>query len=191
MDVAVTTRTTPLRRDAEARRERLIRAAVELYATDGFNVPLERIADRAGVSRPTLYRNFADREALTAAVVQVHLDELAAQVSRWADRDDAFLLTLSLIAVKAVRSGGMEKIIPLHRQDSTSSARFTHGIRQMLAEPLARAKAAGLVREDFTIADIQRAILMVAGGGLASYGDDVQGSIDAALAMLLRGVSPR
>jgi AcrR family transcriptional regulator len=191
MDMTLTARTTPLRRDAEERRERLISAAVELYASDGFNVPLDRIADRAGVSRPTLYRNFADRQALTAAVVEVHLAELAVKVAEWADRDDAFLLTLSLIATKAVRSGGMEKLIPLHRQDSVSTTRFVEGVRHLLARPLVRAKAAGLVREDFTLADIQRAILMVAGGGMASYGDDVQGSIDAALEMLLRGVAPR
>jgi AcrR family transcriptional regulator len=191
MDIAVTERTTPLRRDAEARRARLIAAAVELYASDGFNVPLDQIADRAGVSRPTLYRNFADREALTAAVVQVHLDELAAHVEVWSAQDDGFVSALRFLAEKAVRSGGMEKIMPLERQGSSSSDRFIAGTNRLLAAPLARAQAAGIVRADFAVADIQRAILMVAGGGLSSRGSDVLGSIDAALDMLLRGVSPR
>jgi AcrR family transcriptional regulator len=45
------------RRDCHLRRERIIRAAVELHASNGMDVPLEKIADRALVGRTTLQRN--------------------------------------------------------------------------------------------------------------------------------------
>jgi AcrR family transcriptional regulator len=183
-------RTTTLRRDAQQRQDRLLQAAVELYASDGFNVPLDRIAERAGVSRPTLYRNYPDRDALSAAVVQVHIDELTSEIARWADREDAFILALRLIAEKTITVGGFEKIVPVRQQAPSTGQAFRMAVEQNLVEPLARAKAAGLVREDFLIADVHRAILMIAGAGLENYGADISACISLGLDLLLRGIAP-
>lgn len=183
-------RTTKLRKDAQERLDRLIDAAVELYASEGYDVPLEKIAERAGVSRPTLHRNFPDREALSAAVMKVHMDELTGQIARWADRDDGFLLGLKLLATKTITSGGLAKIVPMHRQGATSSDLFRSCVEQALAGPLERAKTAGLIRHDFRFDDMHRAILMLAGGGLDNYGTDIGTSIDQSLEMLLGGMKP-
>jgi AcrR family transcriptional regulator len=181
---------TTLRRDAQERRERLIQAAVELYASDGFEVPLERIAERADVSRPTLYRNFPTREAVTIAVMHVHIDDLAQQVAQWAGRDDAFLLGLRLLAVKTLASGGLGKIVSVHRQTPSSVHGFRSGVERILTDPLERAKKAGLVRDSFEIGDTHRAVLMIAGGGLGSHGDNVAVSVEEALNLLLLGLAP-
>jgi AcrR family transcriptional regulator len=180
---------TPLRRDVQLRRDRLIRAAVELYASDGFDVPLEKVADRAGVGRATLYRNFPDREALSAAVLQVIFDELAAEVAQWANRDDAFFLGIRALASKAAASSGFEKIAPLHRHTPSLSARVRHGMEKLLAAPLLRAKAAGLIRPDFEISDIHLLIVMVAAGALDHEGNTAA-SIERALKLLMRGLAP-
>jgi AcrR family transcriptional regulator len=183
-------RTTALRKDAQERLDRLIDAAVELYASDGYDVPLEKIADRAGVSRPTLHRNFPDRDALSAAVLKVHMDELTERIAHWSSRDDGLFLALKLLATKTIVSGGLAKIVPMHRHAPASGETFRTCVDQALAEPLARAKAAGLVRSDLSLEDIHRAILMLAGGGLDSYGSDVSASIDLSLDMLRRGMMP-
>ena len=183
-------RKTALRRDAQERLDRLIDAAVELYASDGYDVPFEKIAERAGVSRPTLHRNFPDREALSAAVLKVHMAELTERFEQWADRDDALFLALKLLATKTIISGGLAKIVPMHRQAVSLSGTFRSWVDGALSEPLARAKSAGLVRPELSLEDLHRAILMLAGGGLESYGSDVSASIDAALDMLLRGMMP-
>ena len=183
-------RKTALRRDAQERLDRLIDAAVELYASDGYDVPFERIAERAGVSRPTLHRNFPDRDALSAAVLKVHMDELSEKFAQWADRDDALFLGLKLLATKTIISGGLAKIVPMHRQASPTSGTFRSWVDEALAGPLARAKAAGFVRPELNIADLHRAILMLAGGGLDSYGSDVSASIELSLDMLRRGMVP-
>jgi AcrR family transcriptional regulator len=52
------------RRDAEANRERLLAAAVSAMMREGRRVPLATIAAEAGVGVGTLYRKYADREAL-------------------------------------------------------------------------------------------------------------------------------
>jgi AcrR family transcriptional regulator len=183
-------RTTALRKDAQQRLDRLIDAAVELYASEGVDVPFEKIAERAGVSRPTLHRNFPDRDALSAAVLKVHMDELVERIAKWTDRDDGLFLALKLLATKTIISGGLAKILPMQRQAPTSSETFRNCVEQALVGPLARAKAAGLVRPELTLEDIHRAILMLAGGGLENYGRDVSGNIDLSMDLLLRGMMP-
>lgn len=56
------------RRDAELNRERVLAAAVSAMLRDGRNVPLAVIAAEAGVGVGTLYRSYADREALLHAL---------------------------------------------------------------------------------------------------------------------------
>lgn len=65
-----------MRRDALARRAALIEAARGCFARSGYFVPLEEIADAAGVGRGTFYRNFKDRMALALAVFEREIDRL-------------------------------------------------------------------------------------------------------------------
>jgi AcrR family transcriptional regulator len=56
------------RRDAEANRERILTAAAAAITREGHHVPLATIAAEAGVGIGTLYRKYADREALLQAL---------------------------------------------------------------------------------------------------------------------------
>ncbi len=62
-------RVTPVRpRDARATRARLIRAAVDLFTTQGFRgTTTPEIAQRAGVAEATIYRHFPSKDALLTA----------------------------------------------------------------------------------------------------------------------------
>src|SRR4051794_28413673 len=60
----------PLRADARRNRDKLLSAATEAFATEGQDVPLETIAERAGVGIGTLYRHFPNRDALVVAAYQ-------------------------------------------------------------------------------------------------------------------------
>ena len=57
-------RTDSSDRDARANRERLLDAAGEVFAEQGVVAPMSVVAHRAGVGVGTLYRHFADRDAL-------------------------------------------------------------------------------------------------------------------------------
>ncbi|MGW7362107.1 TetR/AcrR family transcriptional regulator [Streptomyces sp. NPDC054841] len=57
------------RADALRNRERIVTAAREMFVEFGPEVPLDEVARRAGVGNATLYRNFADRDALVHEVV--------------------------------------------------------------------------------------------------------------------------
>lgn len=77
--------TRPLRADAARNRQRILEAAEEVFARDGIAVPIDTVAERAGVGVGTLYRHFPTKEALFEAVVLRRLDELLGIVGAPAD----------------------------------------------------------------------------------------------------------
>ncbi len=67
---------TTTRRDGEATRQRLLRAALDLYTTIGFRATTTpAIAARAGVAEGTIYRHFSGKEHL--------LNEVYRGAQRW------------------------------------------------------------------------------------------------------------
>ena len=179
-----------MRQDARLRRERLLQAAKELLLTEGPDVPLEKIADRAEVGRGTLYRNFPDREALWSAVIDSQIEGLRAYIRALGGRQDAFFLGVRAIAHLICATASFEKLHAPHQHDSLAK-RFRTGVEELLAEPLARAKAAGIVRPDFLVTDVHMATLMVAGGGLENRASNPKKNIERALRMLATGLVPR
>ncbi len=67
----------PVRRDGEATRQKLLRAALELYTAEGYHATTTpAIAARAGVAEGTIYRHFSGKEHL--------LNEVYRAAQRWA-----------------------------------------------------------------------------------------------------------
>ena len=80
---------TPLRRDAQRNRERIIAATREAFGERGLDVGVDEIARRAGVGMGTLYRHFPTKDALIDAVVEARFDELVASAEAALQADDA------------------------------------------------------------------------------------------------------
>ena len=66
----------PLRADAERNRRRLLEAAQTLFRERGLEVSVSEIAEAAGMGRATLFRNFASKEDLIAAIVADGMHEV-------------------------------------------------------------------------------------------------------------------
>jgi AcrR family transcriptional regulator len=77
-----------LRADAERNRRKLLDAAQVLFRERGLDVGVAEIAQRAGVGRGTLFRNFASKEALIVAIVRERMLELAARGRALLDSED-------------------------------------------------------------------------------------------------------
>jgi AcrR family transcriptional regulator len=79
----------PLRADAARNRSRILEAAEEVFAEDGIAVPVDVVAERAGVGVGTLYRHFPTKEALFEAIVVNRLCLLIENVKTYEEREDA------------------------------------------------------------------------------------------------------
>ncbi len=79
---------TPKKPEATATRERLIQAAMQVFARDGLHAATTRsIAEAAGVNEVTLFRHFQNKEGLLSAVmvhaVQSHAQEGLDDQAKW------------------------------------------------------------------------------------------------------------
>jgi AcrR family transcriptional regulator len=177
------------RRDSHLRRERIVQAAVELYLSEGYNVALEKIADRALVGRATLYRFFPDRDALAAAVMREVTEDITNQFRQWDDRDDGFFLCLKALAVLTIASHGLQEMVAL-RQKPAIREKSARDFEAAIAPPLARAKASRLVRDDLTSRDALLIARMIAVGGMSEPSGNTDAGIDHALRMLMPVLAP-
>src|SRR5215472_3034478 len=78
-----------LRADAERNRRRLLDAAQELFRERGLEVGVAEIAQRAGVGRGTLFRNFPTKQDLITAIVIDRMNEATEYGRTLLDAPDA------------------------------------------------------------------------------------------------------
>ncbi|GLY72948.1 TetR/AcrR family transcriptional regulator [Actinoallomurus iriomotensis] len=74
------------RADARRNREVVLRTAMRVFAEEGLEASLGRIAQRAGVGAGTVYRHFPSKEILLEAVLAEHLEGLVTAAGRWPAR---------------------------------------------------------------------------------------------------------
>lgn len=73
-----------MRADAQRNHDKILAAAEEIFALDGVAVPIDLVAERAGVGIGTLYRHFPTKESLYEAIVVTRLSDLLASADEYA-----------------------------------------------------------------------------------------------------------
>src|ERR1039457_6496115 len=144
------------RRDAELNRERVLAAAVSAMLRAGRNVPLATIATEARVGVGTLYRSYADREALLHALehrayglLNQILDEVDHQDLPGLESIREFLLRSLAI--------GDQLILPLHGAPPLISAQAVAArqeINRRLDRFIQRGRADGSIRAAVNATDV-------------------------------------
>src|SRR5689334_6341065 len=144
------TKTPPkLRADAARNRDKLLSAAVELFAEQGPDVSLEAVAKHAGVGIGTLYRHFPTRDALLEAAYRnevAHLSEAADELLAEHPPDEALALWMDRFVDYATTKRG---IGPALRAMVSSSELFADARRMNIAaigRLLQAGVAAGTIR---------------------------------------------
>jgi AcrR family transcriptional regulator len=148
---------TPLRRDAEANRRRILAAAAEAFARQGLDVPVDEIARRAGVGMGTLYRRFPTKAALVEAIFEEHLDRLAALAEQALLDDDPWRGLAGFIertvALQA-ENRGFAAIMAVHLRDEQLLTGARRRVTPVVTRLIERAQAAGVLRPDVVHEDI-------------------------------------
>ena len=182
----------PLRRDAQARRDALIAAARLCFARAGYFVPLEDIADAAGVGRGTFYRNFKDRMALALAVFEQEIERMRVRLDPALPLDEALTQVVLDGAETATLFARLALDMP---RDGADRAAFD-GLRQRLErlfEPIAaRAHRDGVLAPELGARDLVLAMRMLSGLLLKhNNAAERREQVDDALRLLLSGLRPR
>jgi AcrR family transcriptional regulator len=145
------------RRDALANKQRLLRAARELFAERGFDVTLNDVAHHAGVGVATAYRRFANKEEVLEAIYTEQIRELALILdAALADPDPWHGLVGYLESAMAlqVKDKGLAQILNGARV-SAEQHDYSRDVLAPKVNALAeRARSAGAMRPDATGTDL-------------------------------------
>lgn len=179
----------PLRADARRNRESVLDAAGELFAQRGDAVQVDEIAERAGLGVGTLYRHFADKQALLAAIIGRRFEAMTA-IARAADETkDPW--------------GAFETLLYGYLESAQTDAAFRYALlgpgrprwddiaaqktdfREITQRIVRRAVDAGCLREDFGADDF----VLVARGAMANMSG--AGDWRRYVALFLEGVRRR
>ena len=167
-----------LRADAARNREAIVEAAREVFAEQGLDAPLDEIARRAGTGNATLYRRFPTRadllEAVFAERMAEHVDAVEAGL---ADPDPwrGFASYVEAVGVMQARDRGIADLVTMDVSAAPEIERLRARAFGGLVRLVERARAAGVLRADFTTEDI--VLLLMANAGLVERADGI--AVDA------------
>jgi len=147
----------PLRADARRNRERILAAARTAFAEAGVHAQMEDVARRAGVGVGTVYRHFPTKEALIGELLAQKFRLLLEGARRALDIEDpweAFAGTLRRNAELMAADATVQDALMRVEADWTYAEEARNELKATFSLVIDRAKAAGVIRDDFTIQDV-------------------------------------
>jgi AcrR family transcriptional regulator len=150
-----------LRADAARNIERLLRAAREVYAELGPDVPMELVARRAGVGERTLYRRFPTKGDLVRAALEQSISENLLPAIETARRNANPLRGLAQLIEAAISLGAREHSMLAAARRADAIDDISAPLDEALNVLTVRAQKAGLVRADLVADDLPRIIAML------------------------------
>jgi AcrR family transcriptional regulator len=179
-----------LRADAARNRQQLLAAAGDEFAERGLEASVADIARRAGVGKGTVFRHFATKDDLIAAIVLDRITMLNAVAEQLLHATDPGVALLDFLTIAA-------------RQRQERDLSFLHEAGELGAEVIQahtrlhenvnalvkRARAHNAIRGDITGTDIL--VLMCAPNYVAGYVPDAQPDLwQRYLAIIFDGLRP-
>jgi AcrR family transcriptional regulator len=153
----------PLRADAVRNRQLLLSAAAAAFAEQGTNVSIAEIAQRAGVGKGTVFRHFASKEDLIAAIMGELIDRLVSVGTGLSDAADpaAALFEFMTVAIERLTEDrALCDVIGRPSLQVPAVQAGINGLCEVVEVLTARARLQGAIRHDITGQDI---VLLLAG----------------------------
>ncbi|MFF5495623.1 TetR/AcrR family transcriptional regulator [Streptomyces aquilus] len=107
-----TSRSTPLRVDAQRNLEHVLRAAREVFGELGYGAPMEDVARRARVGVGTVYRRFPSKDVLVRRIAEEETSRLTDQARAALGQEDEPWSALSRFLRTSVASGAGRLLPP-------------------------------------------------------------------------------
>jgi AcrR family transcriptional regulator len=165
----------PLRKDAERNRQRILKAAAEVFTEQGLAATLDDVARQAGVGVGTVYRRFPDKAALADALFEQRIDMLVDLATEAHGADDPWegLAGFMLTAAEMLSTDkGLRQILMFAPYGHQRVGYARNRMRPAVGKLVERAQAAGQVRPDIGATDIPVLEFML--GATAEYAREVR-----------------
>lgn len=140
---------TPRRADAVRNREKVLAAAEVVFAEQGIEAGIPEIAERAGVGKGTVYRNFESKDELVAAILTRRVERLETDITVALEKEDSGLAFRDLLRNAAARANDLSFPASIYWEGSSpeldaAKQRVGKGFTKLLRA----AKESGAIRQD-------------------------------------------
>jgi AcrR family transcriptional regulator len=147
-----------MRADAVRNRTRILEAAEEVLASEGISVPIDVVAERAGVGVGTLYRHFPTKEALFEAIVTDRLLNMVELANSYCTADDPGAALFAFLQEFAQQATAKHDLFDaLGSAGIDIKSRFEAQLNAMMAgvdRLRQRAEAVGAIRSDVEVEEL-------------------------------------
>jgi AcrR family transcriptional regulator len=148
----------PQRADARRNRTKVIEAAMAAFAEYGLDAQMDDIARRAGLGVGTLYRHFPTKDALVQALVVDHMTRMAGRgrevLEQAGDPWELVAGFLRWCGEHQMDDRGLGDVLATQPPETFTNAAESSGLVAVADALLRRARDAGQLREDVTVADV-------------------------------------
>lgn len=179
------------RADAIHNHARLVQAAREIFAEQGFSATLHDIAAHAGVGVGTIYRNFSSKQQIIETLYEEAIERVLVGVHEALGIADPWQALVTFFEVTGSSQAADQGLTAMFL-GSESSKPFDQTATRILeaVSPLFdRARAAGVVREGISVTDILPIFAML--DAVYHLSDETPGLWRRYLAILLDGIRAR
>jgi AcrR family transcriptional regulator len=205
MDSSLTTTSLDRRQRRSSQiRERLFRAALDLFAQRGFaDTTVEDITNAADLGKGTFFNYFPSKDHILLAFAEMQLGKLQSIIENLRDSRDPFPQFFRTLAVRMTEEPGRNpSIVRTLLLANLSSTPVREGMRinqarghKLVSEFVQIGQDRGELRNDLPAGDIAQVFRQMVFGTLlvwSLYGDDSLATrIRTALDVLWQGLSPR
>lgn len=179
-----------MRADAARNRRLLLEAAAEEFAERGLDASVADIARRAGIGKGTVFRHFATKDDLLAAIVLDRINALSRAGEQLASAADPAAALLEFLTIAAHQR--QQRDLSFLQEAADLSAEVTRAREQMFRtvhKLVDRAREHGALRADVTGTDV--ILLMCAPSYVTSYLPDAPPDLwRRYLAIIFDGLRP-
>jgi AcrR family transcriptional regulator len=147
----------PLRRDAERNRQRILRAAAEVFTTRGLQASLDDVARHAGVGVGTVYRRFPDKESLAEALFEERIEAMVALAENALAEPDSWAGLVSFLegaCTQLATDRGLHEILMFATYGRDRVNRGRDRMRPLVTALVQRAQRDGQLRPDLRPTDM-------------------------------------
>lgn len=139
----------PRRADAVRNREKVLAAAEVVFAEQGIEAGIPEIAERAGVGKGTVYRNFESKDELIAAILTRRVERLEADIADALEREDPGVAFRDMLRNAAARANDLSFPASIYWEGSSPELDAAkQRVGKGMAKLLRAAKKSGAIRRD-------------------------------------------
>jgi AcrR family transcriptional regulator len=145
----------PRRADAIRNREKVIAAAEQVFAEHGFEAGIPEVAERAGVGKGTVYRNFETKDDLVAAILIRRMTRLDEDILEALESEDPETAFRDALQKAAARASDLSFPIGIYWPgESPELDRIKARVKDHMAKLVRKAKRAGAIRKDAKVDEL-------------------------------------